>query len=74
MSSPRCARSCLLDVIASAGNGLNELLSSLRVGERIDRRTQQRIRSIANMRNKLVHSVDANNLTVSNTFGDSARR
>ncbi|CAN0223876.1 unnamed protein product, partial [Hapterophycus canaliculatus] len=56
------------------GNGLNELLSSLRTERRIDPRTQQRIRSIAAMRNKLVHSVDANNLTISNTFGASARK
>lgn len=56
------------------GNGLNELLSSLRTERRIDPRTQQRIRSIAAMRNKLVHSVDANNLTMSNTFGTAARK
>lgn len=57
-----------------SGNGLNELLSSLKTERRIDPRTQQRIRSIAAMRNKLVHSVDANNLTISNTFGTSARK
>ncbi|CBJ30760.1 conserved unknown protein [Ectocarpus siliculosus] len=62
------------DSFHATGNGLNELLSSLRTDRRIDPRTQQRIRSIAAMRNKLVHSVDANNLTMSNTFGASARK
>ncbi|CAM9843832.1 unnamed protein product, partial [Scytosiphon promiscuus] len=62
------------DLFGATGNGLNELLSSLRTERRIDPRTQQRIRSIAAMRNKLVHSVDANNLTISNTFGASARK
>ena len=65
---------CLSCLLFFAGNGLNELLSSLRHKRRIDKRTQQRIRSIASMRNKLVHSVDANTLTVSNTFGHQARR
>lgn len=46
----------------------------MKTERRIDPRTQQRIRSIATMRNKLVHSVDANNLTISNTFGASARK
>ncbi|CAM9454363.1 unnamed protein product, partial [Laminaria digitata] len=64
----------LRDLFGASGNGLNELLSSLRNERRIDKRTQQRIRSIATMRNKLVHSVDANTLTVSNTFGHQARR
>lgn len=61
-------------IFGRAGSGLNEQLTSLSGNGRIDRRTQQRIRSIASMRNKLVHSVDANKLTVSNTFGESARR
>ena len=70
---PVSCDSCVLSCPVS-GNGLNELLSSLRTERRIDPRTQQRIRSIAAMRNKLVHSVDANNLTISNTFGSSARK
>ncbi len=73
-----CILSSHLPILAPsacvAGNGLNELLSSLRTERRIDPRTQQRIRSIATMRNKLVHSVDANNLTMSNTFGTAARK
>lgn len=72
---PTCVRVRVLrSILDLPGNGLNELLSSLRTERRIDARTQQRIRSIAAMRNKLVHSVDANNLTISNTFGTSARK
>ncbi|CAM9196270.1 unnamed protein product, partial [Discosporangium mesarthrocarpum] len=66
----------LRESFGASGNGLNDMLMSLNLtksGKRIDIYTQKRLRSIAHMRNKLVHSVDTNSLRDSDTFGQSTR-